>query len=73
MEDTAAVRETVRRLRASRHMAILMVSHDLELVRSAADYVILLDKTILAQGQPDYVFQTPEFARTFSGAQSVEV
>ena len=65
--------ETVRRLRASRHMAILMVSHDLELVRSAADYVILLDKTILAQGQPDYVFQTPEFARTFSGAQSGEV
>ncbi len=60
--------ETVERLRSTRHMAILMVSHDLEMVRRAADYVILLDKTILEQGQPDYVFQTPAFARTFSGA-----
>lgn len=63
--------ETVSRLRASHHMAILLVSHDLRLVRQFADHVVLLDRTVLAQGAPDYVFETPAFDQVFGSGEAV--
>ena len=38
-------------------MAIILVSHDLDMVRKYADKVILLDKTVIKQGTPDEVFR----------------
>ncbi len=61
--------DTVSRLRMNHHMAILLVTHDLRLVREYADHVVLLDKTVLAQGAPDYVFQTPEFDSVFGSGE----
>ena len=58
-------------LRKTHHMAILLVSHDLQLVREYADHVVLLDKTVLCQGQPDYVFESPEFHRVFGDGEAV--
>lgn len=57
--------DTVQKLKQKRHMAILLVSHDLSLVREYADHVILLDKTVLASGRPEIVFATPEFRSVF--------
>ena len=57
--------DTVLRLRETHHMAILLVSHDLGLVREYADHVVLLDKTVLCQGTPEAVFATPEFGSVF--------
>jgi len=57
--------DTVLRLKETHHMAILLVSHDLRLVRRYADHVVLLDKTVLAQGKPEEVFATPAFAEVF--------
>ena len=57
--------ETVLRLRETHHMAILLVSHDLGLVREYADHVVLLDKTVLCQGTPKHVFSSPEFDAVF--------
>ncbi len=62
--------DTVRRLKETRHMAILLVSHDLRLVRDYADYVVLLDKNVLIQGSPELVFSSKEFDAVFgSGAE----
>ncbi len=55
----------VNELRRGRHMAILMVSHDLNLVRDYADHVVLLDKTVLMQGRPETVFESDAFRDTF--------
>ncbi len=64
--------DTVVRLKEHRHMAILLVSHDLNLVREYADHVALLDKTILIQGTPDAVYASPEFQRVFGvGARNL--
>ena len=63
--------ETVNRLRSTRHMAILLVSHDLRMVRRYADHVVLLDKSVLAQGAPDHVYQTPEFDRVFGVGEAM--
>lgn len=63
--------ETVTRLTGTHHLAILLVSHDWELVRRYADTVILLDKTVRAAGTPDEVFGSKEFGALFpaSGGQ----
>ena len=50
-------------------MVILLVSHDLDFVRRAADRVVLLDKTVLAYGKPGEVFAAPAFAAAFSGEE----
>ena len=60
---------TVSRLRRRHHMAILLVSHDLRLVREYADHVVLLDRSVLVQGAPDYVFESPEFDRVFGSGE----
>ena len=57
--------DTVNELRTGRHIAILLVSHDLRFVREYADHVVLLDKTVLIQGAPDPVFESEAFARVF--------
>ena len=57
--------DTVLRLKETHHMAILLVSHDLHLVREYADHVVLLDKTVLAQGSAENVFLTEQFDAVF--------
>ncbi len=65
--------DTLMNLKRSRHMAILLVSHDLRLVREYADHVVLLDKTVLTQGDAEDVFNSPEFFQVFgTGAAGEE-
>ncbi len=64
--------DTVDRLKQHHHLAILLVSHDLNLVRQYADHVVLLDKSVLVQGPPDTVYASPEFQRVFGvGARNL--
>ena len=64
--------DTVMRLKEQHHMAILLVSHDLNLVRQYADHVVLLDKTVQMQGTPDAVYASPEFQKIFGvGARNL--
>ena len=46
-------------------MLFRSVSHDLHLVKKYADKVILIDKTILAQGTPDEVYKNKSFREIF--------
>ena len=62
--------QTVSALREGHHIAILMVSHDWELVRRYADFVVLVQQTVLRAGTPQEVFSSPEFDRVFPGAVS---
>lgn len=57
--------QTVSALRTSHHMAILMVSHDWDLVRRYADHVILLKQRVLCTGTPEEVFSSAAFEETF--------
>lgn len=64
--------KTVTTLRDTYHTAILLVSHDLSLIRAYADTAILLDKTILAYGNTKDVFATDAFKKAF-GFLNLEV
>ena len=57
--------EAIRNLKHNYHMAIAMVSHDLEIVREYADNVILINKTVLKSGPAKEVFESEEFKRVF--------
>ncbi|MBR5122209.1 MAG: metal ABC transporter ATP-binding protein [Anaerotignum sp.] len=62
----------IMELRDKQHMAVLLVSHDLGLIRKYADKVVLLDKTVVAEGEADDVFRTDAF-REAVGFQIGEV
>ncbi len=49
--------ELVNNLKTKYDMSILLVSHDLDLVKNYADKVILLDKEVIKEGTPDEVFR----------------
>lgn len=55
----------VTELRDKQHMAVLLVSHDLGLIRKYADKVVLLDKTVVAEGEAEDVFRTEAFREAF--------
>ena len=57
--------EIVGELKKKYDMSILMVSHDLELVKKYADKVILLDKEVIREGTPEEVFNSLEFRNRF--------
>ncbi len=57
--------EIVAELRAREDMAIILISHDLNLVARHADQVILLDKRVLASGTPEEVFRAESTRRIF--------
>ena len=57
--------DTVNQLRAQKHLAILMVSHDWTLVREYADQVALINKRALMVGTPEEVFSSQAFLTAF--------
>ena len=52
-------------LKTKYDMSILLVSHDLDLVKKYADRVILLDKQVVKEGTPEEVFESLEFKSYF--------
>lgn len=53
--------ESVQKLLKEYHMSIILVSHDLDLVRLHADKAVLLQQKVLKSGTVEEVFQSPEF------------
>lgn len=46
-------------------LTILMVSHDIDLMRHFADRMVFLERTILCQGHPDQVLKNKQVAHVF--------
>lgn len=53
------------RLKRSFDLAVILISHDLDYVAKYADWVVLLDKTVLKQGRPAEVYRSGEFQQVF--------
>ena len=57
--------QIINKLKTEYDMSIIMVSHDLELVKKYADKVILLDKEVIKEGKPEDVFESLKFRNRF--------
>ena len=57
--------DLINKLKQERDMSIILVSHDLDLVKKYADRVVLLDKTVLKEGNADEVFTSKEYKEIF--------
>ena len=57
--------QTVNELKRRNHMAILLVSHDLDVVRRYADRVVLMQGTVIEQGTPERGFASEAFEKVF--------
>lgn len=57
--------ENIGKLKKNYDLAMIIVSHDFEFVKQYADYVILMDKTILKEGEPEEVLTSEEFKKIF--------
>lgn len=59
--------ETICNLRKAYHMSIVLVTHDIGAIVPHADKMILVNKGILAMGEPAYVLRHPEFRKQMGG------
>lgn len=57
--------KNIDKLRRDYDLAIILISHDFTFVKKYADYVILLDKTIVREGTPREVLHSKEFEDIF--------
>ena len=68
MSETAALAAVLRGVQREQGMAVLLVEHDMEMVRTAVDRVVVLDVgEIIAQGTFETVVADPEVRRAYLG------
>src|SRR5580658_8678113 len=66
--ETAALAAVLRGVQRERGMAVLLVEHDMEMVRTAVDRVVVLDVgEIIAEGTFESVVADPEVRRAYLG------
>ena len=57
--------DMVSALRQEHDLSIIMVSHDHQMISQYADRIVLLNKTVLAEGTPAEVFRNQRFVNLF--------
>lgn len=57
--------ETVIALKKRHHMAIVIITHDLQLLEAFSDHVVLLHKKILCEGTPKEVLENKQTKQIF--------
>lgn len=57
--------EIVSKIREKYDLTIILVSHDLDLVKKHADRVVLLNRTVVLNGSPEQVFSDKRMHETF--------
>jgi branched-chain amino acid transport system ATP-binding protein len=67
-EETAELREFVRRINRERGVTMLMVEHDMSMVMNVCDYVYVINfGANLAQGTPEEIRANSEVIRAYLG------
>lgn len=61
--------KTMKYLKTSYDLAIILISHDLDYAAKYADHVVLLDKTIVKQGSVKEVYGSKEFEQMFMASE----
>ena len=65
VEGMSSLMDMLDEIRRTYDLSILMTTHDFTILDRYADQVVLIDRTVLAQGRPKEVLGSPEFDRIF--------
>lgn len=65
VEGMETLMDMLDEIRKNYDLSILMTTHDFSMLPRYANQVVLIDRGILIQGEPEAVLGSPEFARTF--------
>ena len=65
VEGMTTLMDMLDEIRKNYDLSILMTTHDFSMLHRYADQVVLIDRGILIQGDPEIVLQSSEFARAF--------
>jgi len=69
-EETAELREVIRKVNRDLRITILMVEHDMSMVMSVCDYIFVLNfGSNLAEGTPEQIRTNPEVIKAYLGQE----
>ena len=66
-EGISTLMDMLDEIRRTYDLSILMTTHDFGMLHRYADQVVLIDGTVLKQGDPQAVLSSPEFSQVFHG------
>ena len=65
VEGQTALMDMLDEIRKSYDLSILMITHDFGMLPQYADKAVLIDRTVVKEGAPSDVLNSPEFRQVF--------